>query len=406
MTRGLFAPCAKAPYARDKSGEEAMPFIHNTVKRIVHGCGSLREAARQTRALGGTRVFIVTGPTIAGLGLHKGLCEDLLSEGLAVEVYGHAEPEPSASSIETCARAAKDFGADILIGLGGGSALDTTKAAAVLLANEGPIERYFGMDKVVHPLPPMLLVPTTAGTGSEMTSIAVLADTKNDGKWGVVSDYMYASCVILDPELALGLPASITAATGMDAFVHAMESFCGRADTLITNSLNLHAMKLIARSLRKACQNGKDLGAREDMLYASAMAGMAFSNTQNGIIHAIGTAIPSAYHIPHGVAVACLAPMCVEFNCLSRPEKYAEVAVILGEERLCDTLTLAKRAACRVRSLIRELEITEGLAHYGVRREDLPLIARRAAGNGRLLGNNPRKSSEEEILDMLEASFD
>ncbi len=382
-----------------------MPFVHNSVKRIVHGCGSIREAGNEAKALGCSRALIITDPSLARLGVHKP-CEDALKEaGLAVAVYDQAELEPSVESIAHCAEAARKFGADILIGFGGGSALDTTKACAVLLTNEGTIDQYFGMGKVKNPLPPTLLVPTTAGTGSEMTSISVLADTQNGGKWGVVSDYMYAAAVILDPELTTGLPPKVTAATGIDAFVHAMESFCGKADTPITNGLNIQAMKLIARSMRRAYANGQDLAARADMLYASAIAGMGFSNTQNGIIHAIGTAIPRKYHLPHGVAIACLAPMCMAFNCMARPEKYAEVAMILGEKYDSDTLALAERASRRMSKLLQDINMAEGLQPYGVSRTDLPLIAERAAGNARLIGNNPRPANAELILAMLEASY-
>ncbi len=382
-----------------------MSFVHNTVKRIVHGFGSIQDAAREAKLLGGSRALVVTDPGLAQVGVQAPLEEALKSGGLACQLYAEAELEPSVDSIAHCAEAAKDFKADIIFGIGGGSALDTTKAAAVLLTNEGSIDQYFGMGKVKNPLPPMVLVPTTSGTGSEMTSISVLADTKNGGKWGVVSDYMYADTVILDPDLTIGLPPRVTAMTGIDAFVHAMESFCGKADTPITNGLNIQAMKLISRSLRRAYMNGADREARADMLYASAIAGMGFSNTQNGIIHAVGTAVPREYHLPHGLAIACLAPMCMTFNYMARPEKYAEVALILGEKYDSDTLALASRAASRMSALLKDIDIAEGLQPYGVTREDLALIAERAAGNARLIGNNPRPANARMIQAMLEASY-
>ena len=174
-----------------------------------------------------------------------------------------------------------DFKVDVLIGFGGGSALDTTKAAAVLLSNEGPIDKYFGMNLVPNPSLPKILIPTTAGTGSEMTNISVLADTKNGGKKGVVSEHMYADVVLLDASLTVGLPPRVTAMTGVDAFVHAMESFCGIAATPITDALNLAAMKMVGANIRQAYANGGNLAARDAMLYGSALAGMGFGNTQN-----------------------------------------------------------------------------------------------------------------------------
>ena len=382
-----------------------MLYIHTTVKRIVHGSGCIKNAPAEARRLGGTRALIVTDPGIAKAGVQKPLEDALEQDGMPWSLYDQAELEPTVDSIASCAAAAKDFKADVIFGIGGGSALDTTKAAAVLLTNDGPISQYFGMDKVPLPLPPVILVPTTAGTGSEMTSISVLADTKKGGKWGVVSDHMYADAVLLDPELTLGLPPAVTAMTGIDAFVHAMESFVGKAATPITDALNLQAMKLIAQSIRRAYVNGSDLAARADMLYASAMAGMGFSNTQNGIIHAVGTAVPREYHLPHGLLMACLAPLCMKFNHMAQPEKYAEIARILGEKNSDDTLALAERAAERMHALLRDLDINAGLRPYGVKRGDLPLIAERAASNARLIGNNPRPATAGQILTLLESSY-
>lgn len=382
-----------------------MSYLHNTVKRIVHGFGCISQAADEAKNLGGTRALIVTDPGLAKIGVQKPLEEALEKGGIPCKLYAEVELEPSVESIGHCADAAKAFGADIMFGIGGGSALDSTKAAAVLLTNEGSISDYFGMGKVKRPLPPLVLIPTTAGTGSEMTSISVLADTVNGGKWGVVSDYMYASSVMLDPQLTVGLPPAVTAATGIDAFVHAMESFCGKADTPITNALNLQAMRLIAKSIRRAYTNGGDLQARADMLYASTLAGMGFSNTQNGIIHAVGTAIPREYHMPHGVAIACLTPMCVAFNYMARPEKYAQVAEILGEKPCGNELEMASKASVRLSALLKDLNIKEGIQPYGVKKEDIPLIAQRAAGNVRLIGNNPRPANAKQIEAMLEASY-
>ena len=386
-----------------------MTFVHNTVKRIVHGCGSIKEAANEAKALGGTKALIVTDPGLAKLGVHKVLEETLLAGGLEVKVYGEAELEPSVDSIAHCADAAKAFGADIIFGFGGGSALDTTKACAVLLTNEGTIDQYFGMGKVKNPLPPMILVPTTAGTGSEMTSISVLADTKNGGKWGVVSDYMYATAVILDPELTVGLPPSVTAATGIDAFVHAMESFCGIAATPITDALNLQAMKLVGANIRQAYANGKNAAARDAMMYASALAGMGFGNTQNGIIHAIGTTLPVECHIPHGLAMSFCAPFSVGFNYIANPEKYAIVADILRGDDRSGCMSVMDRAADvedAFRDLLNDLDIATGLSNYGVKREDLPACADRAFAAKRLLNNNPRAASRDQILALLEANFE
>ena len=386
-----------------------MVYNHHTVKHFIHGAGSIKQAADVVKNLGGKKAFIVTDPGLANVGVQKPLEEALTAGGVEWELFAKAELEPSMDSIQACTDAAKAFGADVIIGIGGGSPLDTTKAAAVLLTNEGPIDKYFGMNLVPNACLPMILIPTTAGTGSEFTNISVLADTKNGGKKGVVSDYMYADVVLLDAELTIGLPPRVTAMTGVDAFVHAMESFCGIAATPFTDTLNLSAMKLVAGNIRQAYANGKNVKAREGMLYGSALAGMGFGQTQNGIIHAIGTTLPVECHIPHGLAMSFVGAFCVGFNYIANPEKYAIVADIL---RGCDrsaTMSVLDRAAdveAAFRALLADLDIKTGLVNYGVKREDLPACADRAFAAKRLLNNNPRAASRDQILALLEANFE
>ena len=386
-----------------------MAFTHYTVKKIIHGSGSIKQAPKEVKNLGGSRVLIVMDPGLAKLGVQKPLEDALTEGGVAWELFAKAELEPSMDSIQACADAAAAFNADVLIGFGGGSALDTTKAASVLLSNEGPIDRYFGTNLVPNPTLPKILIPTTAGTGSEMTNISVLADTKNGGKKGVVSEYMYAEVVLLDAALTVGLPPRVTAMTGVDAFVHAMESYCGIAATPITDALNLAAMKLVGANIRQAFANGSNLAARDAMLYGSALAGMGFGNTQNGIIHAIGTTLPVECHIPHGLAMSICSPFSVGFNYIANPEKYAIVADILRGDDRTGVLSVLERAADvepAFRALLRDLDIKTGLKNYGVKREDLPASADRAFAAKRLLDNNPRKASRDQILALLEANYE
>ena len=356
-----------------------MAFVHYTVKKIVHGLGAIKEAANEVKNLKGSKAFIVTDPGLAKIGVQKPLEEALTAGGIEWKLYAEAQLEPSMDSIQHCTDEAKAFGADVIIGFGGGSALDTTKAASVLLSNEGPIDKYFGINLVPNPSLPCILIPTTSGTGSEMTNISVLADTKNGGKKGVVSEYMYADTVILDAELTFGLPPRVTAMTGVDAFVHAMESFCGIAATPITDALNLQAMKLVG------------------------------ANIQNGIIHAIGTTLPVECHIPHGLAMSFCAPFSVGFNYIANPEKYAIVADILRGDDRSGCMSVMDRAADvedAFRDLLNDLDIATGLSNYGVKREDLPACADRAFAAKRLLNNNPRAASRDQILALLEANFE
>ena len=383
-----------------------MFHVLNSIPRVLYGFGAISQAGAEAQRLGAKRVFIVTDPGIASLGLLKPLEASLAAAGVVFTVFSDAELEPSVDSIQRCADVAKEFKADFFIGMGGGSALDTAKAAIVLLTNEGPIDKYFGMNQVPSPCLPALYIPTAAGTGSEVTSISVLTNPATGAKQGVVSDHLYAKCVILDPELTVGLPPHITAMTGVDAFVHAMESFVGLAATPFTDALNLQAMKLVAGHIRRACANGGDREARAAMLYGACLAGMGFSQTQNGIIHAVGTSLPSACKIPHGLAMAILAPMGMRFNSMAAPQKYSQIAEILGVSQCCGTaLEKARAGADAMCGLLADLGITPGLAAHGVPHDALAGIAERAAGAKRLIDNNPRKADAREILVLLQAQY-
>ncbi len=380
----------------------------NLVKKILHGPGSIASIGEAVKRVGGSRVVIVTDKGLAGIGLHQPLCDSLRDEAIEYLVYDAAELEPNSRSIKHCVENILEFEADALIGFGGGSALDTTKAAAVLASNKGAIEDYFGLDKVTKPCLPMILVPTTAGTGSEMTSISVLTDDATGAKLGIVSDYLYADIVILDPELTLSLPPKVTAMTGVDAFVHAMESFVGNRATVFTDALNLQAMKMISANIREAYQNGFNLEAREKMLYGSALAGLGFGNTQNGIIHAIGTSVPSELKQPHGILMAAIAPMGIEFNYTARPDKYAVIGDILKGQDSSGKPVIERAEDCidAFRALLVDLQIPAGLRPYGVKPRDLPGIAERASQARRLMDNNPRSANSSELLDLLEAQYE
>ena len=382
-----------------------MIHVLNSIPKIVYGFGAISRAGAEVVRLGGKRAFIVTDPGIAALGLIKPLEESLSAASIAFAVFDTAELEPSAPSIQKCADAAKAFKADCIIGIGGGSSLDTAKAALVLLSNEGGIEKYYGMNMVKNPCLPAMYIPTAAGTGSEATSISVLSDPQSGAKIGVVSEYMYADAVILDPDLTIGLPPHITAMTGLDAFVHAMESFVGLAATPFTDAYNLQAMGLIAANLRKAYANGANKEARAAMLYAATLAGMGFSQTQNGIIHAVGTNLPSACKVPHGLAMAALAPMGMSFNCIAAPEKYAHIARILGVESCGSALDVARKGIDAVYAFLNDVGIAPGLKAHGVPRDALAATAERASKAKRLMDNNPRKATAQQIVTLLEEHY-
>ena len=404
VLRGVCEPrCARGDTL--PIGVRTMIHHLNNIPKIVYGPGAIKETGAQIARLGCSRAFIVTDPGIASIGLLEPLKASLEAAGHAFEVFAKAELEPSATSIQACADAAKAFKADCVVGLGGGSPLDTAKAALVLLTNEGGIEKYFGMNVVPNRCLPAVYIPTAAGTGSEVTSISVLTNPETGAKQGVVSDYLYADVVVLDPDLTIGLPPHVTAMTGLDAFVHAMESFTGLAATPFTDAVNLQAMRLVAANLRKAYANGGNREARAGMLYAATLAGMGFSQTQNGIIHAVGTNLPSTCKLPHGLVMAALAPMGMSYNCIAAPEKYAQVATILGVTCTGNALATARKGIEAMYGFLADVGIAPGLKSHGVPHDALEGTAGRAAGAKRLIDNNPRKANAKQILALLEEHY-
>ncbi len=378
----------------------------NTVRKIVYGSGSLEGLGDEVRRLEGNKVLVVADPGIKAAGLFDLLARPLDRAHISYEFFAGVEPEPKIEVVTASLAAAKAFGPDVIVGFGGGSSLDISKVTAAMLTNEGPIERYFGMELIPEPGIPLILIPTTAGTGSEMTSICVLSDARSKVKKGIVSERLFASVALLDPDLTIGLPSHITAMTGMDAFVHAMESYTGIAATVLTDTLNLQAIRMIAGNLRMAYANGDNKEARENMLYASCLAGMAFSNTQNGLDHALALAIGGKFHLPHGLLTAFICPWVMTFNLLANPTKFVEIARAFGEKTDgLSEIEAARLSVKAVKSLLDDLGISYRLSSYNVPGDEIPDLARTAVGAVRLINNNPRKVTEKDVINILEENY-
>jgi alcohol dehydrogenase len=377
-----------------------------TMRRIVFGPGSVEALGEEIRRLGGGRVLVVTDPGLKKAGVVDQVTSVLEKAKLEFSVFADVEPDPKIEVALACTAAAKSIGPDTIVGLGGGSSLDIAKVTSVMITNDGPIEKYFGMELVPKPGVPLILIPTTAGTGSEMTSICVLSDTKNQVKKGIVSEHMYARTALLDPRLTVALPPRVTAMTGMDALVHAIESFVGRLGTVFTDTLNLKAIQLVAANLRSAYAQGENLEARENMLYASAMAGMAFSNTQTGLAHAIALAIGGRHHLPHGLLTAFIIPWVMEYNLIANPAKFVQIAEAFGEKTdALPQIEAARLSVKAVKSLLDDVGISYKLRDYGVPREQFADIARDTAGAQRFMLNNPRAVTDADVINLLESNY-
>ena len=378
----------------------------NTVRRIVSGCGCLESVGDEIKRLTGKKVLVVTDPGIKAAGLLDRMAKVLEGADIPYHFFTEVEPEPSIEVVAASLAAARAFSPDVIIGFGGGSSLDISKITSVMLTNAGPIEKYFGMELVPNPGIPLVLIPTTAGTGSEMTSICVLSDTQNKVKKGIVSEYMFARVVLLDPLLTIGLPPHVTAMTGMDALVHAIESYTGVRATVFTDTLNLQAIRMVAANLRKAYANGENREARENMLYASCLAGMAFSNTQNGLDHALALAIGGNFHLPHGLLTAFILPWVMEYNLLANPQKFIRIARAFGENTDGrPEIEAAMLSVKAIKSLLDDLDISYKLSQYNIPREEIPGLAKAAIGAVRLISNNPRKATEKDVIKLLQVNY-
>ena len=378
----------------------------NTVRRIVSGCGCLENLGDEIKRIPGKKALVITDPGIKAAGLLDVMAKALESANIPYLFFAEVEPEPSIEVVAASLAAAKAFGPDVIIGFGGGSSLDISKITSVMLTNDGPIEKYFGMELVPNPGIPLVLIPTTAGTGSEMTSICVLSDTKNKVKKGIVSEYMFARVVLLDPLLTIGLPPAVTAMTGMDALVHAIESYTGVRATVFTDTLNLQAIQMVAANLRKAYANGDNREARENMLYASCLAGMAFSNTQNGLDHALALAIGGKFHLPHGLLTAFILPWVMEYNLPANPQKFIQIARAFGENTDgLPEIEAARLSVKAIKSLLTDMDISYKLSQYNIPREEIPGLAKAAIGAVRLISNNPRKATEKDVIKLLEMNY-
>ncbi|MGB9617812.1 MAG: iron-containing alcohol dehydrogenase, partial [Desulfomonilaceae bacterium] len=363
-----------------------------TTPRIVMGPGSLGQAPSEIKRMGARSVAIVTDPGLVATGIVGRLEELLKAEGISVSRFDSVESDPRYQIAVQARDFAKSSGAEAIVGIGGGSALDIAKTAAALATNDGPVESYFGIDLLRQAGLPLMLIPTTAGTGSEVTPIAILSDEGEKLKKGIVSPYLFPRCAILDPELTRGLPPHITAATGMDALIHAVEAFTSKNATGMTDMLAVEAMTLIHENIRKAFSDGEDMDARSRMLEGSMLAGMAFANAGVTAVHAFAYPIGAEFHIPHGVANSIMLVPVMEFNMLANFAKFAVIAEVFGAplEGLSER-EAAYEAIEALRDLSEDLRLPTRLSEFGVKESDIPSLAQGVMKVTRLLANNPRQ---------------
>lgn len=340
--------------------------------------------------------------------VQSGTVDQVLGQlgGRRYGVFDQVKPEPEIAIVEDCTQAYRQGGHDGLIGVGGGSAIDIAKSVAAYAGHEGKLEELFGVDQVKRKGPPLIAIPTTAGTGSEVTNVAILSDKQAQLKKGIVSDYLLPDVALVSPLMTLTCPRGVTAASGVDALVHAIESYLSLNASPITDSLAIGAIRLIAKSLPKAYANPNDIQAREDMATASLMAGMAFGNAGVGAVHALAYPLGGRFNIAHGVSNALLLPYVMAWNKLACVERFRDIAEAMGEPvaGLSD-LDAAERAVQAMAALCAAVEIPKGMRAFGVPEDAIPQMAEEASKIDRLMRNNPRKFNARDIEQIYRAAY-
>lgn len=380
------------------------PF--RTPKVIWAAPGAVAKLGPEAKRLGATHVLLITDRGLMATGAPQRLADLLTAQGLTCTIYGEVMAEPSAESLDPVVQLLQNENANLVVGLGGGSAIDVAKAAALLAANGGTAYDYFGTDRVPKPGIPVIAIPTTAGTGAEATPNAIFTNTRTQVKEGIISPYMMPEVAIIDAELTLTVPARVTAATGMDALTHAVEAYTSVKATPTTDLYAAEAIRLIGRSIRTAVFRGADLAARTDMALGSLYAGIAICNAGTGAVHAMAYPLGGQFHVPHGIANATLLPYVLAYNIQGNVAKFAQVARLLGEpvDGLSD-LEAAETAVAAISRLCRDLSIPAHMSVFDVKAEDIRAMAEFADATRRLMDNNPRNLTVDEVEAIYRAAL-
>jgi alcohol dehydrogenase len=351
------------------------------------------------------RVLVVTDPGFLRTGLADPPRASLERHGMQVTTYSDVLADPPDAVVEAAAAFARQQGAELVVGLGGGSSMDVAKLVAVLAGSEQPLAQMYGIGKVSGQRLPLVQVPTTAGTGSEVTNIAIVT-TGETTKMGVVAPQLYADLAVLDANLTVGLPPVVTAATGIDAMVHAIEAYTSRhKKNPLSDMLARQALSLLSANLVKACENGRDLEARQAMLLGACLAGQAFSNAPVAAVHALAYPIGGIFHVAHGLSNSLVLPHVLRFNLPAATSHYAELAGIVvphasgSEEARAQALIVAMQQIAKITGV----ETT--LQQVGITEHDLDRLADDAMLQTRLLGNNPRELTRDDARAIYAAAL-
>lgn len=381
-------------------------FEFNTVARIINGAGSALELAGQCAHLGISRPLLVTDPGLMAIGLVQPVLASLEKSGLSPLVFDQVREDPPEDTVQSAAELARSGNVDGVIAVGGGSSMDVAKVVAVLLGGDQALPEIYGVGQVTGGRLPLILVPTTAGTGSEVTPVAVIT-TGETTKAGVSSPVLLPDVAVLDAALTLGLPPAVTAMTGVDAMVHAIEAYTSRhKKNPLSDNLAINALNLLSRNIRTAVHEGSNQSARENMLLGACLAGQAFANAPVAAVHALAYPLGGHYHIPHGLSNSLVLPAVLEFNAPNANALYAELAeVVIGAPVAGGAEAKTAALIVALRELIDDVSLPATLAQAGVKESDLEMLATDAMLQQRLLVNNPRDVDYDDALAIYQAAY-
>ncbi|SCY57369.1 iron-containing alcohol dehydrogenase [Desulfoluna spongiiphila] len=370
------------------------------------GVGSHKQLGEQIKTLGAKKPLLVTDKGITDAGLTAQIA-DLIKDdtGCEVVVFDETVPNPTDKNVADGVAVFKESGCDMIITLGGGSPHDCGKGIGIVATNGGTIHDYEGVDQSTQAMPPFIAINTTAGTASEMTRFCIITDTSRKVKMAIVDWRVTPAIAINDPLLMVGMPSSLTAATGMDALTHAVEAYVSTIATPVTDACALKAIELVSDYLRPVVANGDDIEARDKMAYAEYLAGMAFNNASLGHVHAMAHQLGGFYNLPHGVCNAILLPHVSRYNLIARLDRFVDIAIAMGENvEGLSTREAAELAITAIQTLSRDIGIPENLTALGVKKEDLPIMAENAQKDACGV-TNPRRPSLEDVIEIYIAAL-
>ena len=381
-------------------------FTFETTPKIICEQGAAKRLGEIARGLGMSQVFLVTDIGLMKAGLIDGALTSLSEAGVKVTLFSDVLADPPEVSVQAAVKAAALVHADGVIGFGGGSSLDTAKLVALLAKTSQELPAIYGIGLARGPRLPLIQVPTTAGTGSEVTPIAILTTPSHEKK-GVVSPLLYPDVAVLDSLLTLGLPPAITAMTGVDAMVHAIEAFTSRSKkNALSDALAIKALQLLYANLPAAVSDGKDAQVRENMLLGSLLAGMAFANAPVGAVHALAYPLGGHYQLPHGLTNSLVLLPVLKFNLPAAESLYAELGrAILPELNSVSDALAASNFIEAIAAHVITMPYAQRLREVGVKEHELEMLARDAMNVQRLLINNPRDVQFTDALSLYQSAY-